>query len=123
LTIPTANYLSTHAPPHSPSLHLFFLALHVGVYAIRERDPNQHHGIQSDSAHSSKAALFGATGPGGDLVCGGCLGLGVVGPTLEIADKQAIENLAGFVGVADVFEGFGGVLTADVEEDFFTAAV
>jgi hypothetical protein len=25
--------------------------------------------------------------------------------------------------VADVFEGFGGVLTADVEEDFFAAAV
>lgn len=104
-------------------MHLFLLALQVGVCAIRDRNPNQHHSIQSDSTHSSKAALFGASGPGGDLVCGGGLGLGVVGSTLESADEQAVEDLAGFVGVADVFEGFGGVLAADVEEDFFTAAI
>ena len=42
---------------------------------------------------------------------------------LEVADEQALEDLAGFVAVADVFEGFGGVLAADVEEDFFTAGV
>ena len=34
-----------------------------------------------------------------------------------------MEDLAGFVGVADVFEGFSSVLAADVEENFFTAAV
>jgi hypothetical protein len=34
-----------------------------------------------------------------------------------------VEDLAGFIGVADVFEGFSGILAADVEEDFFTAAV
>ena len=104
-------------------MHLFLLALHVGVCAIRDRDPNQHHGIQPDCAHGSKAALFAAAGACGDLVCGGCLGLGVVGPTFESADEQAVEDLARFVGVADVFEGFGGVLAADVEEDFFAAAV
>jgi hypothetical protein len=104
-------------------VHLFLLALHVGVCAIRDRDPNQHHGIQPDCAHGSKAALFAAAGSCGDLVCGGCLGLGVVGPTLESADEQAVEDLARFVGVADIFEGFGGVLAADVEEDFFAAAV
>jgi hypothetical protein len=27
--------------------------------------------------------------------------------TLEVADKQALEDLAGLVAVADVFEGFG----------------
>ena len=42
---------------------------------------------------------------------------------LEVADEQALEDLAGFVAVADVFEGFGGILAADVEEDFFTAGV
>ena len=42
---------------------------------------------------------------------------------LESADEEALEDLAGLVAVADVFEGFGGVLAADVEEDFFTAGV
>jgi hypothetical protein len=42
---------------------------------------------------------------------------------LEVADEQALEDLAGLVAVADVFEGFGGVLAADVEEDFFTSGV
>jgi hypothetical protein len=114
------------SPPHAshyPSVHLFLLALQVGVCAIRDHNPNQHHGIQSDSAHGSKAALFRAARPSGDLVCGGGLGLGVVGSTFESADKQAMEDLAGFVGVANVFERFGGVLAANVEEDFFAAAV
>ena len=39
------------------------------------------------------------------------------------ADEEALEDFAGFVAVADIFEGFGGVLAADVEEDFFAAAV
>ncbi len=42
---------------------------------------------------------------------------------LQFANQQAVEDLARFVAVADVFEGFGGVLAADVEEDFFAAAV
>jgi hypothetical protein len=49
--------------------------------------------------------------------------LRVVGPTLEGADEQASEDFAGLVAVADVFKGLGGVLAADVEEDFFAAAV
>lgn len=43
--------------------------------------------------------------------------------TLESADEQALEDLAGLVAVADVLEGFGRVLPADVEEHFFTAGV
>ena len=43
--------------------------------------------------------------------------------TLQVADEEAVEDFARFVAVADVFEGFGGVLAADVEEDFFAAAV
>ena len=39
------------------------------------------------------------------------------------ADEEALEDFAGFVAVADVFEGFGGVLAADVEHYFFTATV
>ena len=42
---------------------------------------------------------------------------------LESADEEALEDLTGLVAVADVFEGFGGVLAADVEEDFFTTGV
>lgn len=41
----------------------------------------------------------------------------------KVADKQALEDLAGLVAVADVFEGLGGVLAADVEEDFLTTGV
>ena len=42
---------------------------------------------------------------------------------LKSADEEAFEDLAGLVAVADVLEGLGGVLAADVEEDFFTAGV
>jgi hypothetical protein len=42
---------------------------------------------------------------------------------LEVADEKALEDLAGLVAVADVFEGFGWVLAADVEEDFLTTGV
>ena len=42
---------------------------------------------------------------------------------LKSADKETLEDLAGLVAVADVLEGLGGVLAADVEEDFFTAGV
>ena len=42
---------------------------------------------------------------------------------LKSADEEALEDLAGLVAVADVLEGLGGVLAADVEEDFFTAGV
>lgn len=34
--------------------------------------------------------------------------------SLQCADQQAVEDLAGFVAVADVLEGFCCVLAADV---------
>jgi hypothetical protein len=43
--------------------------------------------------------------------------------SLEGADQQAFEDLAGLVAVSDVFESFRGILAADIEEHFFTAAV
>ena len=42
--------------------------------------------------------------------------------SLQVADEQAAQDLARLVAVADVFEGFGCVLAADVEQDFFAAA-
>jgi hypothetical protein len=42
---------------------------------------------------------------------------------LDGSDKETLEDLAGLVAVADVFECFGRVLAADVEHDFFTAGV
>jgi hypothetical protein len=117
-------------PPRSPhndtaivSAGLFILvALQVHVRAIRDGYPNEHDGIEPDTAHGAVAALFGAAGPGSDLVCGGGFGLRVVGSALQVADEKAIEDLAGLVAVADVFEGLGSVLAAHVEEDFFAAA-
>ena len=51
------------------------------------------------------------------------VGVGVGGAYLsfEVADEQAVEDLARFVAVAYVFEGFRGVLAADVYHDFFAA--
>ena len=43
--------------------------------------------------------------------------------SLEVADEQAVQDLAGLVAVADVLEGFGGVLAADVQQDFLAASV
>ena len=58
--------------------------------------------------------------------CASEVGRGLEGKTytaLKSADEEALEDLAGLVAVADVLEGLGGVLAADVEEDFFTAGV
>jgi len=53
------------------------------------------------------------------------VGVGVGGAYLsfEVADEQAVEDLARFVAVAYVFEGFRGVLAADVYHDFFAATI
>ena len=40
---------------------------------------------------------------------------------LQVADQQTVEDLARLVAVSDVFEGFGRVLTADVEHYFLAA--
>jgi len=42
---------------------------------------------------------------------------------LQVADQQAIEDLARLVAVSNVFEGFGRVLAADIEHYFLTAPV
>ena len=39
---------------------------------------------------------------------------------LENTNLQSLEDLAGLVAVADIFKGLGGILAADVEEDFLT---
>lgn len=42
---------------------------------------------------------------------------------LEDTDLQSLENFAGLVAVADILECLGGILTADIEEDFLTTSV
>lgn len=42
---------------------------------------------------------------------------------LHGADKETVEDLARLVAVADIFEGFGAVLAADVKEDFLATTV
>ena len=66
-------------------------------------------------------AWLGNVSLGPLCVLGGMLG-GTYA-TLDGSDKKALKDLAGLVAVADVLEGLGGVLAADVEEDFFTAGV
>lgn len=111
---------------------------------------NEDDGVKAD-AHVGLAGAAGAGlggGRGGGGLCGGVVGLfrcksvsrlyfagscvdfagigrlaGKTYTTLESADKQTLEDLAGLIAVADVFEGFGRVLPADVEEHFFTAGV
>jgi hypothetical protein len=43
--------------------------------------------------------------------------------TLHVADEQTVENLARLVGVADILEGLGSILAADVQENFLTTAI
>ena len=42
--------------------------------------------------------------------------------SLQLANNQAVEDLARFVAVTDVFESFGCVLTAYIEENFLTTS-
>lgn len=42
---------------------------------------------------------------------------------LQVSRHHPIEYLPRLIAVAHVFEGFGGVLAPDIEEDFFAAAV
>jgi hypothetical protein len=43
--------------------------------------------------------------------------------SLQVADEETLEDLAGLVTVSDVLKGLGGVLATDVEENFLTATV
>lgn len=42
---------------------------------------------------------------------------------LHVADEQTVENLARLIGVADILEGLGSILAADVQENFLTTAI
>lgn len=42
---------------------------------------------------------------------------------LQVANKELVQGLASLVAVADILESLGGVLAADVENDFLTTAV
>ena len=43
--------------------------------------------------------------------------------SFQLAYEETAQDLTRLVAVSDVFEGFGRVLAADVEEDFFAASV
>ena len=100
--------------PTSPTHLLLVLALHVIVNAVCERGPDEHDGIHGGTTAQGAEATLVAAGPRGDLVGASSLGRRIVGPTLQLADEQAREDLTRLVAVSDVLEGFGGVLPGDI---------
>lgn len=40
----------------------------------------------------------------------------------QVGSFQPVKNRSRFIAVSYIFEGFGGILAADVEEDFFAAS-
>jgi hypothetical protein len=95
------------------------LTLHVCVSDICDRSTDQEDSVGGDA--ETRAGFGPSTRTGCDLVGGSDLGGWVAGDALQAADFEALEDFSCFVRVANIFEGFGCVLTADVEEDFFTA--
>jgi hypothetical protein len=90
---------------------LRLLTLHILIRPKRNRPTDQNHRIEHH-AHARLAAAPARSS--GDLVRGGGLRGWVVRSALQWTNEQAVEDLARFVAVADVFEGFGCVLAADV---------
>ena len=99
------------------------LTLHILPPAKRHQSSHQQYRIHHHAKPTRTVAfVVAATWSGSYFICGGCLGGWVAFDALQGADGEALEDLPCFVAVADVFEGFGGVLAADVEEDFFAAS-
>jgi len=92
--------------------------LKVRVGKVSQSTTDEEDGVKTGTQTGGiGTACLGGSGLGGGLGCR------VAGLALDGADEEALEDFAGFVAVADVFEGFGGVLAADVEHYFFTTAV
>jgi len=113
--------LQTHntRPPFIAKLFPF-LGLHVFIRAKRKSPTDQDDRVQYDAEASLCTRL--AAGHRRCLVGGNCLGCRVSWLTFQGPDEKAFEDLACFVAVADVFEGFGGVDAGNIDEDFFAAA-
>lgn len=105
----------------SKSLHPSFplLALHHRIPEIRHQRANKYNPVQRDS---EPARICPTARPSRDFVRSSLFRRRVALDALQGADELALQDLAGFVGVAYVFEGFGCVLACYVEEDFFAAA-
>lgn len=94
------------------------VGLKVRVGKVSQSTTDEEDGVKTGTQTGGVGtACLGGSGLGGGLGCR------VAGLALDGADEEALEDFAGFVAVADVFEGFGGVLAADVEHYFFTTAV
>lgn len=90
--------------------------LHVLISSIGDSTTDQENGVQADTEAGGRAA----GGRGALLVDAGDR---VARLALQIADIQAGQGLTGLVAVADILEGFGCVLAADVQKDFLTTRV
>jgi len=103
-------------------IHLFLvLTLQVCVSEICDPSTDQDNSVRNNA--QACASLGPSTGASSDLVTGTNLGSWIACNALQFANNKAVEDFTCFVRVANVFEGFGCVLTADVEEDLFTARV
>lgn len=96
------------------------MTLDVSVGNICDDSTNDEDGVEHDTRAGVPATLARTSR---DLVSATGLGGRVTRDALQFSDQQTVEDLAGFVRVANIFEGFGGVLTAYIEEDFFATTV
>jgi hypothetical protein len=88
------------------------LALHICVSEISNSGTNQEHPVHGDT-HTG-ASVGSTSWTSGDLVGSTSLWLRVIRASLQVTHNHAIEDLACFVAVTDIFKGFGCILATDV---------
>lgn len=95
---------------------LLLLRLKVFECYESEETTDEDDGVQTD-------ARARAVDSGGGRGCCVGFGFGVALLSLQGSDEKALEDFSRFVAVSYIFKGFGCVLAADVEEDFFAAGM
>jgi hypothetical protein len=98
------------------------LALQVLVCTKCQQATDKQDAVHGNAEASITAAALAWAGR--DLIgAADVLRRWIASHTLQCANQQTLENLARFIAVSNILEGFGGVLAANVEENFFAATV
>lgn len=86
--------------------------MHEGVCEVGSETTDKDDGVQADT---KTRAIALSTGSSGDFIGSGRLWRRVAIHSLQGADLEAFQDFSCFVRVADVFEGFGGILATNIE--------